>query len=101
MLVEGRSLGLRGQFLNDTLFGRFLSEFSIYREEILGPVLAITRSTGDAAARLRNDYAFGRSAAIVARDVGCRAPVHPRDRHGCINVPIPCDGAPLVRPPGF
>ncbi|KQP51169.1 methylmalonate-semialdehyde dehydrogenase [Methylobacterium sp. Leaf111] len=96
LLVDGRGLSLQGYeggyFLGGTLFDRVTPEMSIYREEIFGPVLAITRAPDYAtAARLINAHEFGNGTAIFTRDGDAAREF----AHGIevgmvgINVPIP------------
>jgi malonate-semialdehyde dehydrogenase (acetylating)/methylmalonate-semialdehyde dehydrogenase len=96
LLVDGRGLKLQGYeggyFLGGSLFDRVTPEMSIYREEIFGPVLAITRAPDYAtAARLINEHEFGNGTAIFTRDGDAAREF----AHGIevgmvgINVPIP------------
>jgi malonate-semialdehyde dehydrogenase (acetylating)/methylmalonate-semialdehyde dehydrogenase len=96
LLVDGRGLSLQGYeggyFLGGSLFDRVTPEMSIYREEIFGPVLAITRAPDYAtAARLINEHEFGNGTAIFTRDGDAAREF----AHGIevgmvgINVPIP------------
>ncbi len=96
LLVDGRGLSLQGYeggyFLGGSLFDRVTPEMSIYREEIFGPVLAITRAPDYAtAARLINAHEFGNGTAIFTRDGDAAREF----AHGIevgmvgINVPIP------------
>ncbi|MCJ2046706.1 CoA-acylating methylmalonate-semialdehyde dehydrogenase [Methylobacterium sp. J-078] len=96
LLVDGRGLSLQGYeggyFLGGSLFDRVTPEMSIYREEIFGPVLAVTRVPDYAtAARLINEHEFGNGTAIFTRDGDAAREF----AHGIevgmvgINVPIP------------
>ena len=96
LLVDGRGLKLQGYeggyFLGGSLFDRVTPEMSIYREEIFGPVLAITRAPDYAtAARLINEHEYGNGTAIFTRDGDAAREF----AHGIevgmvgINVPIP------------
>ncbi|KQP30918.1 methylmalonate-semialdehyde dehydrogenase [Methylobacterium sp. Leaf104] len=96
LLVDGRGLSLQGYeggyFLGGTLFDQVTPEMSIYKEEIFGPVLAITRAPDYAtAARLINEHEFGNGTAIFTRDGDAAREF----AHGIevgmvgINVPIP------------
>ena len=96
LLVDGRGLSLQGYeggyFLGGTLFDRVTPEMSIYREEIFGPVLSITRAPDYAtAAKLINDHEFGNGTAIFTRDGdAARAFAHEIEVGMVgINVPIP------------
>ena len=73
LLVDGRGLKLQGYeggyFLGGSLFDRVTPEMSIYREEIFGPVLAVTRAPDYAtAAKLINEHEYGNGTAIFTRD---------------------------------
>ncbi|KQP94659.1 methylmalonate-semialdehyde dehydrogenase [Methylobacterium sp. Leaf113] len=96
LLVDGRGLSLQGYeggyFLGGTLFDRVTPDMSIYKEEIFGPVLAITRVPDYAtAAKLINEHEFGNGTAIFTRDGDAAREF----AHGIevgmvgINVPIP------------
>ncbi|MET3695682.1 CoA-acylating methylmalonate-semialdehyde dehydrogenase, partial [Methylobacterium goesingense] len=96
LLVDGRGLSLQGYeggyFLGGSLFDRVTPEMSIYREEIFGPVLAVTRAPDYAtAAQLINEHEFGNGTAIFTRDGDAAREF----AHGIevgmvgINVPIP------------
>ena len=96
LLVDGRGLKLQGYeggyFLGGSLFDRVTPEMSIYREEIFGPVLAVTRAPDYAtAAKLINEHEYGNGTAIFTRDGDAAREF----AHGIevgmvgINVPIP------------
>ncbi|GJE44430.1 CoA-acylating methylmalonate-semialdehyde dehydrogenase [Methylobacterium soli] len=96
LLVDGRGLKLQGYedgyFLGGTLFDRVTPEMRIYREEIFGPVLAVTRAPDFAtAARLINAHAFGNGTAIFTRDGDTAREFAHAIEVGMvgINVPIP------------
>ncbi|MCJ2080036.1 CoA-acylating methylmalonate-semialdehyde dehydrogenase [Methylobacterium sp. J-090] len=96
LVVDGRDLKLQGYedgyFLGGTLFDRVTPDMRIYREEIFGPVLAVTRAPDYAtAAALINAHEFGNGTAIFTRDGDAAREF----AHGIevgmvgINVPIP------------
>ena len=96
LLVDGRDLKLQGYddgfFLGGTLFDRVTPDMTIYREEIFGPVLAVTRAPDYAtAARLINEHEFGNGTAIFTRDGDAAREFAHAIEVGMvgINVPIP------------
>ena len=96
LLVDGRDLKLQGYedgyFIGGSLFDRVTSDMTIYREEIFGPVLAVTRAPDYAtAARLINAHEFGNGTAIFTRDGDAAREFAHAIEVGMvgINVPIP------------
>jgi malonate-semialdehyde dehydrogenase (acetylating)/methylmalonate-semialdehyde dehydrogenase len=97
LVVDGRSYegpeGYRsGFFLGGCLFDRVRPEMRIYREEIFGPVLTVTRAdTLDDALRLASDHEFGNGVSIFTRDGASAREFAQRVQAGMvgINVPIP------------
>jgi malonate-semialdehyde dehydrogenase (acetylating) / methylmalonate-semialdehyde dehydrogenase len=97
LVVDGRSYegpeGYRnGFFLGGCLFDRVRPEMRVYREEIFGPVLAVTRAeTFEDALRLASDHEFGNGVSIFTRDGGSARDFAQRVQAGMvgINVPIP------------
>jgi len=61
-------LGARGYFIRPTLF-EVTPDMTLFREEVFGPVLAITRfDTLDEGLELANQVQYGLSSAIFTRD---------------------------------
>ncbi|MCJ2048937.1 CoA-acylating methylmalonate-semialdehyde dehydrogenase [Methylobacterium sp. J-070] len=96
LVVDGRGLKLQGYedgyFMGGTLFDRVTSEMRIYKEEIFGPVLAVTRAPDyAAAARLINEHEFGNGTAIFTRDGDAAREFAHQIEVGMVgvNVPIP------------
>jgi malonate-semialdehyde dehydrogenase (acetylating)/methylmalonate-semialdehyde dehydrogenase len=87
--VPGRE---KGFYLGATLFDHAKSDMSIYREEIFGPVLTVTRVPDFAAAvDLVNSHEFGNGVACFTTDGGTAREFARRVKVGMvgINVPIP------------
>jgi malonate-semialdehyde dehydrogenase (acetylating)/methylmalonate-semialdehyde dehydrogenase len=96
LVVDGRELVIRGSengyFIGGNLFDHVTPEMKIYREEIFGPVLAVTRARDyETAARLVNEHEFGNGTAIFTRDGDSAREFAHRIQVGMvgINVPIP------------
>ncbi|MQT12407.1 CoA-acylating methylmalonate-semialdehyde dehydrogenase [Segnochrobactrum spirostomi] len=96
LLVDGRSFKRQGYengyFIGGTLFDHVTPEMRIYKEEIFGPVLAVTRADDyDTAARLINEHEFGNGTAIFTRDGDAAREFAHKIQVGMvgINVPIP------------
>lgn len=96
LLVDGRGLKLQGYedgfFIGGTLFDRVTPDMTIYKEEIFGPVLSVTRAPDYASAiRLVNTHEYGNGTAIFTRDGDtARAFAHDIEVGMVgINVPIP------------
>jgi malonate-semialdehyde dehydrogenase (acetylating)/methylmalonate-semialdehyde dehydrogenase len=94
LVVDGRELPVpaNGFFLGGSLFDRVTPDMRIYREEIFGPVLVVTRAPDYAtAASLINRHEFGNGTAIFTRDGDAAREFAHRIQVGMvgINVPIP------------
>jgi len=75
----------RGYFLEPTIFGDVRNDMRIAREEIFGPVLAVTRYHDlDEAVRIANDSRFGLSGRVVTRDTAKGIEVAKRLRTGSV-----------------
>jgi malonate-semialdehyde dehydrogenase (acetylating)/methylmalonate-semialdehyde dehydrogenase len=72
LVVDGRAASRgAGFFLGPSLFDHATTSMRIWREEIFGPVLTMTRApTLSAALALVNAHAYGNGAAIYTRDGG-------------------------------
>jgi malonate-semialdehyde dehydrogenase (acetylating)/methylmalonate-semialdehyde dehydrogenase len=95
LIVDGRNHGIvksSGYFLGPTLFDHATPDMRIYKEEIFGPVLMISRvDTFDDAIKLINDHEYGNGTAIFTRDGDAAREFSSRIQVGMvgINVPIP------------
>jgi malonate-semialdehyde dehydrogenase (acetylating) / methylmalonate-semialdehyde dehydrogenase len=96
LLVDGRGLSLQGYengyFIGGSLFDGVTSDMTIYKEEIFGPVLAVTRAQDyEGAARMTNEHEFGNGTAIFTRDGDAAREFAHQIQVGMvgINVPIP------------
>lgn len=77
----------QGAFVRPTIFGDVTPEMSIYREEVFGPVLAITPyTTVDDAVRLANDSEYGLSGGVWTSDTRRGVDVARRIRTGVVNI---------------
>jgi len=95
LLVDGRAHEITqspGYFLGPTLFDHATSKMRVYKEEIFGPVLTITRVDAfDQAVELINDHEYGNGTAIFTRDGDTARAFAAGIEVGMvgINVPIP------------
>ncbi len=89
VVVEGHEGGF---YVGPCLFDRVSTETRVYREEIFGPVLVVTRAgTLDEAIQIINANPWGNGAAIFTRDGNAARAFQVRVSTGMvgINVPIP------------
>src|SRR3989442_1020137 len=94
VVTDGRESapGGEGFFLGVTLLDDVKPEMDVYKDEIFGPVLGVTRvSTYDEAVRLVNENPYGNGVAIFTRDGGVARQFQFDVNVGMvgINVPIP------------
>ncbi|HYF57639.1 MAG TPA: CoA-acylating methylmalonate-semialdehyde dehydrogenase [Burkholderiaceae bacterium] len=96
LVVDGRGLKVQGRengfFLGGCLFDRVAPTMSIYREEIFGPVLGVTRAKDfEEALALVNGHEFGNGCCIFTRDGDAAREFASRVQIGMVgvNVPIP------------
>ncbi len=94
VVADGREYapGGDGFFLGVTLLDDVKPEMDVYKDEIFGPVLGVTRvSTYDEAVRLVNENPYGNGVALFTRDGGVARQFQFDVNVGMvgINVPIP------------
>jgi malonate-semialdehyde dehydrogenase (acetylating) / methylmalonate-semialdehyde dehydrogenase len=96
LVADGRGLQVAGRpngfFLGPTLFDRVTPAMSIYKDEIFGPVLGMTRvATYDDAIALVNRNPYANGVAIFTNDGGAARKFQHEIEVGMvgINVPIP------------
>jgi malonate-semialdehyde dehydrogenase (acetylating)/methylmalonate-semialdehyde dehydrogenase len=96
LVADGRGLQVAGRpngfFLGPTLFDRVTPAMSIYKDEIFGPVLGMTRvATYDDAIALVNKNPYANGVAIFTNDGGAARKFQHEVEVGMvgINVPIP------------
>ena len=96
LVVDGRGIAVDGAaggyWLGPSLFDHVTANMSIYRDEIFGPVLCVTRvSSYSEALRLVNEHTYGNGTAIFTRDGGAARRFQHEVEVGMvgINVPIP------------
>jgi phenylacetaldehyde dehydrogenase len=70
VVVGGHRLDRTGYFIHPTVLTSVSSEMRVYREEIFGPVVAITPfDDDDEVVAMANDTTYGLSAAAWTRDI--------------------------------
>lgn len=95
VVVDGRRHPVTespGYFLGPTLFDHASRDMRVYREEIFGPVLTMTRAEGfEEAVALVNEHEYGNGTAIFTRDGDAAREFANGIQVGMvgINVPIP------------
>lgn len=95
LVVDGRkheTTKSPGYFLGPTLFDHATSGMRVYKEEIFGPVLTMTRvDTFDEAIKLINDHEYGNGTSIYTRDGDAAREFASGIEVGMVgvNVPIP------------
>jgi malonate-semialdehyde dehydrogenase (acetylating)/methylmalonate-semialdehyde dehydrogenase len=94
VVTDGRETGPDGGgfFLGVTLLDEVTPEMDVYKDEIFGPVLGITRvGTYEEAVRLVNENPYGNGVAIFTRDGGVARQFQFEVNAGMVgvNVPIP------------
>jgi malonate-semialdehyde dehydrogenase (acetylating) / methylmalonate-semialdehyde dehydrogenase len=96
LIADGRGFTVPGHengfYLGPTLFDKVTPDMTIYREEIFGPVLIITRAADyEEALRLPSEHEYGNGVAIFTRDGDTARDFTERVNVGMVgvNVPIP------------
>jgi malonate-semialdehyde dehydrogenase (acetylating)/methylmalonate-semialdehyde dehydrogenase len=94
VVADGRDTAPDGDgfFLGVTLLDEVRSDMDVYKDEIFGPVLGVTRvDTYDEAVRLANENPYGNGVALFTRDGGVARQFQFDVNVGMvgINVPIP------------
>lgn len=96
LLADGRGFSVPGHengfYLGPTLFDQVTPDMTIYKEEIFGPVLIITRAENyEQALALATDHEYGNGVSIFTRDGDTARDFTARVNVGMVgvNVPIP------------
>jgi malonate-semialdehyde dehydrogenase (acetylating)/methylmalonate-semialdehyde dehydrogenase len=96
LLADGRGFTLdgfeNGFYLGPTLFDNVTKDMTIYKEEVFGPVLIMTRAADyEEALALASDHEFGNGVSIFTRDGDTARDFTARVNVGMVgvNVPIP------------
>lgn len=96
LLADGRGYTVPGHeqgfFLGPTLFDHVTPDMTIYKEEIFGPVLVMTRASDyETALALATDHEYGNGVSIFTRDGDTAQDFSTRVNVGMVgvNVPIP------------
>lgn len=97
VLGGGIAAGTGGHFHEATIFDRVDPRMTIFREEIFGPVLSVTRfdSVADAI-RLANDTIYGLANYVWSRNINTVMTVAKQLRSGLVQANTVIDGAPQL-----
>ncbi|UOQ57648.1 aldehyde dehydrogenase family protein [Leucobacter allii] len=70
ILTRGARPDRPGYFVAPTVLGEVTPEMTVFREEVFGPTVSVTRYSGDPeeGVRLVNDSAYGRAGAVFTED---------------------------------
>jgi phenylacetaldehyde dehydrogenase len=94
-LIEGaRATGSMGFYVSPTLLVNPDSKLRLVKEEVFGPVLALTRvADAEEAVRLANDSVYGLAASLWTRDLKSTLDLVPRIQAGTVwvNSHVPID----------
>jgi betaine-aldehyde dehydrogenase len=86
-----------GHFHEATIFDKVEPRMTIFREEIFGPVLSVTRfETLDDAVRLANDTSYGLSNYVWSKNIDTVLTVAKRLKSGWVQANTIIDGAPQL-----
>jgi len=99
VITGGRRLqvGDGGSYLAPTIVDHVLPESGLFREEVFGPVLSVTRFTGaDEAVALANAVDYGLAASVWTKNIDTALEVSRRMRSGTVWVNTTIDGAPQL-----
>ena len=96
LVVDGRNVSLQGYengfFLNGSLFDKVTNDMDLYKQEIFGPVLSISRAKDlDSAIELVNGHEYGNGVAIFTQNGDVARTFTKQVDVGMVgvNVPIP------------
>ena len=86
-----------GYFVSPTIFDRVTPEMTIYRDEIFGPVLSVTRfKSFEEVIHLANDTKYGLSNSVWTKNVDTALSISRRLKSGTVWVNTILDGAPQL-----
>lgn len=86
-----------GLYLAPTVIDQVRPGTALFREEIFGPVLSVTRfSTADEAIALANDVEYGLANSVWSKNIDTALYVSRRVRSGTVWVNTTIDGAPML-----
>jgi acyl-CoA reductase-like NAD-dependent aldehyde dehydrogenase len=98
LVVGGEAVSsLPGHFLQPTIFDQVKPEMTIFREEIFGPVLSVTRfDTLEEVVRLANETSYGLSNYVWSKNIDTVLTVARQLRSGWVQANTAIDGAPQL-----
>jgi betaine-aldehyde dehydrogenase len=97
LVTGGTATAEPGLFVTPTVFDHVTPQMAIFRDEIFGPVLSVSRfSSTDEAVKLANDTPYGLANSLWTKHIDTALQVAPRLRSGTVWINTTIDGPPQM-----